>query len=169
MKTRKSNYTKEDILAAGEGVLFDGRITLPSDQMSVIDRVISITEDGGKYNKGQVIAEFDIHPELWFFSCHFKGDPVMPGCLGLDALWQLTGFYLGWSGESGKGRALGVKDLKFTEAILPTSKKITYYIDIKKISKRNGIVVALSDGRLELDGRIIYRAKDLKIGLFSNC
>lgn len=169
MKTRKSNYTKEDILSAGEGVLFDGRITLPADQMSVIDRVVSITEDGGKYNKGQVIAEFDIHPELWFFSCHFKGDPVMPGCLGLDALWQLTGFYLGWSGESGKGRALGVKDLKFTEAILPTSKKITYYIDIKKISKRNGMVVALSDGRLELDGRIIYRAKDLKIGLFSNC
>lgn len=163
---KKSNYTKEEIESCGTGDLFEGRITLPSGQMSVIDRVIYINEEGGRYGKGQIIAEFDIHPELWFFDCHFKGDPIMPGCLGLDALWQLTGFFLGWNGESGKGRALGVKDVKFSEAILPTSKKITYRVDIKKTLKK-GMVIATSDGYVELDGNIIYQAKDLKIGLFN--
>lgn len=163
---RKNNYTKEEMEACGDGTLFNGRITLPSGQMSMIDRVISIRDKSGKYGKGEVVAEFDIHPNLWFFDCHFKGDPIMPGCLGLDALWQLTGFYLGWSGEKGKGRALGVKDLKFTEAILPTSKMITYRVEIKKIVKRGDMTLALSDGYVELDGKIIYEAKDLKIGLF---
>lgn len=164
----KTTFNKEEIIQCGNGELFDGRITIPSGNMSVIDRVIDIQPEGGKYGKGLLIAEFDIHPDLWFFDCHFKGDPIMPGCLGLDALWQLTGFFLGWKGEKGKGRALGVKDLKFKEAILPTSKKITYRIEIKKILKR-GMIIALSDGYVELDGNIIYEAKDLKIGLFDNC
>lgn len=161
----KTWYSKAEIEACGRGELFNGRIKLPSGNMSVIDRVVSIKENGGKYGKGEIVAEFDIHPDLWFFDCHFVGDPIMPGCLGLDALWQLTGFYLGWAGESGKGRALGVKDLKFKEAILPTTKKVVYRIDIKKINKR-GMVIALSDGYVEVDGEIVYEAKDLKIGLF---
>lgn len=162
---KKHTFNKEDMIACGEGKLFEGRITLPSGSMSVIDRVTDIQESGGKYGKGYVIAEFDIHPDLWFFDCHFKGDPVMPGCLGLDALWQLTGFFMGWKGESGKGRALGVKELKFKEAIYPSSKKIVYRVEIKKILSR-GLKVALADGYVELDGDVIYEAKDLKIGLF---
>lgn len=162
---KKNSYTKEDIVKCGNGELFDGRIKLPLDNMSMIDRIISINETGGKYGNGEIIAEFDIHPELWFFKSHFKGDPVMPGCLGLDALWQLTGFYLGWKGLGGKGRALGVRDLKFKEAILPTSKKITYRIEIKKVTDRK-LKIGLSDGYVELDGKIIYEAKDLKVGLF---
>lgn len=162
---KKNCYDKEDILKCGKGELFSGRIKLPIDEMLMIDRILSITEAGGKYGKGQIIAEFDINPEQWFFKCHFKDDPVMPGCLGLDALWQLTGFYLGWVGLEGAGRALGVSDVKFKKAILPTTKKITYKIDIKKITNRR-LKIGLSDGSIEIDNKVIYEAKNLKVGLF---
>jgi 3-hydroxyacyl-[acyl-carrier protein] dehydratase/trans-2-decenoyl-[acyl-carrier protein] isomerase len=135
--------------------------------MMMLDRIINITDTGGAYDKGQIIAELDIHPDLWFFDCHFPGDPVMPGCLGLDAMWQLVGFFLGWSGGPGKGRALGVGEVKFTGQILPTAKKVTYTIDMKRVIKRK-LFMGMADAILQVDGRDIYQAKDLKVGLFQD-
>ena len=135
--------------------------------MLMMDRINLIAEEGGEFGKGQIIAELDITPDLWFFDCHFPGDPVMPGCLGLDAMWQLVGFFLGWSGGPGKGRALGVGEVKFTGQILPTAKKVTYKIQMKRVVKRR-LFMGLADGIVEVDGREIYSAKDLKVGLFQD-
>lgn len=133
--------------------------------MLMMDRVIKMTETGGNYDKGYVEAELDINPDLWFFGCHFIGDPVMPGCLGLDAMWQLVGFYLGWLGGEGKGRALGVGEVKFTGQVLPTAKKVTYRIHFKRIVNRR-LIMGLADGEVLVDDRLIYTANDLKVGLF---
>ena len=131
----------------------------------MFDRITSITKDGGSYGKGQIQAELDINPELWFFGCHFIDDPVMPGCLGLDALWQLCGFFLSWSGCKGKGRALGAGNVKFTGQILPTAKKVTYTLDMKRVIVRR-LSMVIADGSVSVDGRVIYTAEDLKVGLF---
>jgi len=166
--TKKSSYTKEDLLASGRGELFgEGNPQLPAPSMLMMDRIISMTEDGGTYGKGEIIAELDITKDLWFFDCHFIGDPVMPGCLGLDAMWQLVGFYLGWVGGQGRGRALGVGELKFTGQVLPNAKKVTYKINMKRVINRK-LVMGLADATMEVDGREIYNAKDLKVGLFSD-
>lgn len=164
----KNSFTKQDLVACGRGELFgEGNSQLPVDNMLMIDRVVHISEEGGKHGKGEIIAEFDIHPELWFFDCHFKGDPVMPGCLGLDAMWQLVGFFLGWAGGPGKGRALGVGEVKFTGQILPTAKKVTYRIDMTRVIKRK-LFMGIDEGSVSVDGREIYTAKDLKVGLFQD-
>lgn len=164
----KNSFTKQDLVACGRGELFgEGNSQLPVDNMLMIDRVVHISEEGGKYGKGEIIAEFDITPELWFFDCHFKGDPVMPGCLGLDAMWQLVGFFLGWAGGPGKGRALGVGEVKFTGQILPTAKKVTYRIDMTRVIKRK-LFMGIAEGSVSVDGREIYTAKELKVGLFQD-
>jgi 3-hydroxyacyl-[acyl-carrier protein] dehydratase/trans-2-decenoyl-[acyl-carrier protein] isomerase len=134
--------------------------------MLMFDRITSINENGGGFDNGQIIAEMDITDDLWFFQCHFEGDPVMPGCLGLDAMWQLVGFYLGWRGGQGRGRALGSGEVKFTGQVLPTAKKITYIIDLKRVIIRK-LVMGIADARMEVDGRTIYEATDLKVGLFT--
>jgi len=165
---QQSSYSKEDLVKAGTGELFgEGNSKLPSGNMLMMDRIITITEEGGDNGKGYILAELDITPDLWFFDCHFKGDPVMPGCLGLDAMWQLVGFYLSWTGGPGKGRALGVGEVKFTGQILPTDKKVTFKIDFKRVIKRK-LYMGLADGTVSVDGREIYTAKDLKVGLFSD-
>lgn len=166
--TPKNSYTYEEIIACGEGKLFGpGNAQLPLPPMLMFDRITSILADGGEHGKGQIIAEFDIKPDLWFFDCHFKGDPVMPGCLGLDALWQLTGFFLGWTGAKGSGRALGLGELKFTNQVLPTTKLVRYIVDFKRVINRR-LVLGVADGKLEADGEVIYEAKDMKVGLFDN-
>jgi len=168
MTDKQQSFTKEDLLACSRGELFgEGNSQLPAPNMLMMDRVVSITEDGGEFDKGQIVAELDITPDLWFFDCHFPGDPVMPGCLGLDAMWQLVGFFLGWSGGPGKGRALGVGEVKFTGQILPTAKKVTYRINMKRVIKRK-LFMGMADGCVEVDGRVIYQAKDLKVGLFQD-
>lgn len=167
-KNRQSSYNREELLACGRGELFGpGNAQLPLPNMLMVDRIVSITENGGAYNKGQIIAELDIHPDLWFFECHFPGDPVMPGCLGLDAMWQLIGFFLGWSGGPGRGRALGVGELKFTGQVLPDAKKVTYKIDIKRVIMRN-LVMGIGDAEMDVDGKVIYAAKNLRVGLFTS-
>jgi len=164
---KKNSYTKEELLACGRGELFGKEnAQLPLPPMLMFDRIIKITDDGGAYGNGQIIAEMDITKDLWFFQCHFEGDPVMPGCLGLDAMWQLLGFYLGWKGGPGKGRALGSGDVKFTGQVLPTAKKITYTIDLKRLIMRR-LVMGIFDATMEVDGRLIYQATDLKVGLFT--
>ena len=164
----KSSFTKEELLACSQGELFGpGNSQLPAPNMLMMDRITHIAEEGGEFGKGQIVAELDITPDLWFFDCHFPGDPVMPGCLGLDAMWQLVGFFLGWSGGPGKGRALGVGEVKFTGQILPTASKVTYRIDMKRVIKRK-LFMGLGDGSVEVDGRVIYTAKDLKVGLFQD-
>ncbi|MCH8537151.1 MAG: 3-hydroxyacyl-[acyl-carrier-protein] dehydratase FabA [Alkalimonas sp.] len=164
----KNSFTKEDLIACGRGELFGpGNSQLPIDQMLMMDRIVHISDEGGEYGKGEIIAELDITPELWFFACHFQGDPVMPGCLGLDAMWQLVGFFLGWSGGPGKGRALGVGEVKFTGQILPSAKKVTYRINMKRVIKRK-LFMGIGDGSVSVDGREIYTAKDLKVGLFTD-
>lgn len=168
MTLDKSSFSKEDLLACSRGELFGpGNSQLPAPNMLMMDRIVSISETGGANDKGHIIAELDINPDLWFFECHFPGDPVMPGCLGLDAMWQLVGFFLGWSGGPGKGRALGVGEVKFTGQILPTAKKVTYRIDMKRVIKRK-LFMGMADGCVEVDGRVIYEAKDLKVGLFQD-
>ena len=161
-------YTKEELIACGMGDLFGpGNAQLPIDQMLMIDRIPHISSEGGEYDRGQIIAELDIHPDLWFFQCHFPGDPVMPGCLGLDAMWQLVGFFLGWRGNPGRGRALGSGDVKFTGQILPTAKRVEYNIQIKRVIERK-LVMGIADGTVVVDGTVIYTAKDLRVGLFQS-
>lgn len=162
----QNSYNKEELLTCARGEMFgDGNAQLPLPPMLMFDRIILIDDKSGKFSKGQIIAELDITKELWFFDCHFQGDPVMPGCLGLDAMWQLVGFYLGWKGGLGKGRALGAGEVKFSGQVLPTAKKITYTIDLKRIIMRK-LVMGVADARMEIDGRQIYQALDLKVGLF---
>jgi 3-hydroxyacyl-[acyl-carrier protein] dehydratase/trans-2-decenoyl-[acyl-carrier protein] isomerase len=163
----QSSYTKEELLTCGQGGLFgEGNAQLPLPPMLMFDRIVSIAEDGGAYNQGQIIAELDINPDLWFFDCHFTGDPVMPGCLGLDAMWQLVGFYLGWKGGPGRGRALGVGEVKFSGQVLPETKMVTYKIDLKRVILRK-LVMGIADATMSIDGREIYVAKDLRVGLFT--
>jgi 3-hydroxyacyl-[acyl-carrier protein] dehydratase/trans-2-decenoyl-[acyl-carrier protein] isomerase len=163
---RQSSYDYEELLAAGRGEIFGmGNAQLPLPPMLMFDRITEISATGGQYGKGIMRAELDVNPDLWFFGCHFKGDPVMPGCLGLDALWQMIGFFLVWSGGEGPGRALGLGELKFSGQVLPNVRKVVYTIDIKRVM-RSKLVLGIADGWLSADGEIIYRAKDLKVGLF---
>ena len=165
---QKSSYSYEDIITCGEGKLFGpGNAQLPLPPMLMFDRITNVNEDGGENGKGVIEAEFDINPELWFFQCHFKGDPVMPGCLGLDALWQLLGFYLGWTGAPGSGRALGLGELKLTGQVQPETKLVKYVVDIKRVINRK-LVLGIGDGRMFADGELIYEARGLKVGLFDN-
>ncbi len=165
--TQKNQYTKEELIQCAKAEMFGvGNAQLPMPPMLMVDRIVSITEDGGTYGKGEIIAELDINPDLWFFGCHFEGDPVMPGCLGLDAMWQLVGFYLGWKGGLGRGRALGAGEVKFTGQVLPTAKKITYRINMKRVMMRK-LVLGIADATMEVDGREIYNGKDLRVGLFT--
>jgi len=165
--TKQSSYTKEELISCGRGELFgEGNAQLPLPPMLMFDRITSITEEGGKYGNGQMIAELDVDKDLWFFGCHFEGDPVMPGCLGLDAMWQLLGFYLAWKGGIGRGRALGSNEVKFTGQVLPTAKKIQYTIDLKRVIMRK-LVMGIADAMMAVDGRTIYQASDLKVGLFT--
>jgi len=153
---KKNSYTNKELIECGKGKLFgENNAQLPLPPMLMFDRIISIKEDGGEFDNGQIVAEMDIRKDLWFFQCHFEGDPVMPGCLGLDAMWQLVGFYLGWRGG------------KFTGQVLPTAKKITYIIDLKRVIIRK-LVMGIADAKLEVDGRTIYEATDLKVGLFTS-
>jgi len=164
--TRPSAYDYEQLLSCGRGELFgEGNAQLPLPPMLMFDRITAISEDGGEFGKGQVRAELDVRPDLWFFACHFKGDPVMPGCLGLDALWQMLGFFLGWLGAQGRGRALQVGELKFSGMVLPTAKIVEYGVDLKRVL-RSKLVLGIGDGWLKVDGTTIYKAKDLKVGLF---
>jgi 3-hydroxyacyl-[acyl-carrier protein] dehydratase/trans-2-decenoyl-[acyl-carrier protein] isomerase len=155
------------LLACGRGELFGkGNAQLPLPPMLMFDRITRIGDSGGEHGKGQVRAELDVKPDLWFFPCHFKGDPVMPGCLGLDALWQMLGFFLGWLGAPGKGRALSVGEVKFSGMVLPTAKLVEYGIEVKRVL-RSKLTLGIADGWLKVDGETIYKAKDLKVGLFT--
>ena len=163
----KNSYTYDELINCAEGDLFgSGNAKLPLPPMLMFDRITQISENGGNYIKGIIKAELDIKDDLWFFNCHFKEDPVMPGCLGLDAMWQLVGFYLGWLGKPGKGRALGVNTVKFTGEVLKSAKVATYKIDMKRILIKEGTTVGLADGILLADGKKIYSAENLKVGLF---
>jgi 3-hydroxyacyl-[acyl-carrier protein] dehydratase/trans-2-decenoyl-[acyl-carrier protein] isomerase len=169
MVERRSSFEYEDLLRCGRGELFGpGNAQLPLPPMLMFERIGSISEAGGQHGKGQVCAELTVegNPALdWFFKCHFQGDPVMPGCLGLDALWQLTGFYLGWLGAPGRGRALGVGEVKFTDMVLPTVKKVEYVVDMKRVILRR-LKLAIADGVVIADGKVIYQATELRVGLF---
>ncbi len=163
----RNSFSYEDLLECGHGRLFGpGNAQLPLPPMLMFDRITRITEDGGTHGKGEVVAEMDVKPGNWFFECHFEGDPVMPGCLGLDALWQLTGFFLGWTGDPGKGRALGLGGLKFNDQVTPDATLVTYRVDVKRIVRR-GFSIAIADGTLDVDGTIAYEAQDLRVGLFT--
>ncbi len=165
---QKGSYAYEDLISCGHGALFGpGNARLPLPPMLMFDRITHVSESGGAYDKGEIVAQFDIKPDLWFFACHFESDPVMPGCLGLDALWQLLGFYLGWTGAKGSGRALGLGELKFTGQVLPETSLVEYRIDIKRLINRK-LVLGMADGQVLADGQVIYEAKDLKVGLFDN-
>ncbi|MEP6342934.1 MAG: bifunctional 3-hydroxydecanoyl-ACP dehydratase/trans-2-decenoyl-ACP isomerase [Maricaulaceae bacterium] len=160
------SYTYDDLIESGENSLFgEGNAKLPLPPMLMLDRIITINDDGGEHGKGFIHAELDIRPDLWFFDCHFKGDPVMPGCLGLDAMWQLVGFYLGWSGSPGRGRALGVGDVKFTGQVTQDVKKVTYKINMKRIIRRS-LILGIADGTVSADDEVIYKASGLRVGLF---
>ncbi|WP_310621962.1 3-hydroxyacyl-[acyl-carrier-protein] dehydratase FabA [Flexibacterium corallicola] len=166
MHEQRSSYDYEDLLACGRGELFgQGNAQLPVPPMLMFDRITQISEEGGEYGKGHMRSEFEIKPDLWFFECHFIGDPVMPGCLGLDALWQMTGFYLGWLGEPGKGRALSSGEVKFTGMVTPSVKKLEFGVDMKRVM-RSRLKLAIADGWVKADGETIFTAKDLRVGLF---
>ena len=162
----QSRFEREDLLACARGEMFGpGNAQLPAPPMLMFDRITDISRNDGAHNKGYLRAELDIHPDQWFFQCHFLGDPVMPGCLGLDAMWQLVGFYLGWCGAPGRGRALGVGEVKFTGQVTPNIKLISYKIELKRVIMRK-LVMGVGDGVMEADGVPIYEAKDLRVGLF---
>ncbi|MGO2356306.1 MAG: 3-hydroxyacyl-[acyl-carrier-protein] dehydratase FabA [Marinomonas foliarum] len=166
--TTASSFEKDELLKCGHGEMFGaGNAQLPVGNMLMMDRITHISTEGGEHGKGEIIAELDINPDLWFFACHFPGDPVMPGCLGLDAMWQLVGFFLGWKGNKGRGRALGSGEVKFTGQILPTAKKVTFHIHLKRVIERK-LVMGIADGSVKVDGREIYTAKDLRVGLFTS-
>ena len=166
--TPQSSYSYEEIIECGKGNLFGpGNAQLPAPPMLMFDRITQVNKVGGTHGKGEIIAELDIKPDLWFFECHFLGDPVMPGCLGLDALWQMLGFYLGWLGYPGKGRALGVGEIKFVEEIKPDKQLIQYKVNIKKSMSKKGFSIGYGDGQIVHQDKIIYQANDLKVGLFN--
>jgi 3-hydroxyacyl-[acyl-carrier protein] dehydratase/trans-2-decenoyl-[acyl-carrier protein] isomerase len=165
MLNRRGGYEYEDLLACGRGEMFGpGNAQLPLPPMLMIDRIVKIADTGGQYGKGEVVAELDIKPDLWFFACHFKGDPVMPGCLPLDAMWQLLGFFLGWMKAPGRGRALGVGEVKFSGMVVPTVKKLTYHVHLKRVILRK-LVLGIADGFIHADGQQIYEISGLKVGL----
>ena len=164
---KKNSFKYEELIDCANGELFGpGNAKLPSPPMLMFNRITNVQLDKGKFNRGLIEAEFDIQKKMWFFDCHFKEDPVMPGCLGLDAMWQLVGFFLGWKGEPGKGRALGVNSVKFTGEVLTTAKIAKYEVNMKRILKKEGAVVGLADGTLFADDKAIYEAENLKVGLF---
>jgi 3-hydroxyacyl-[acyl-carrier protein] dehydratase/trans-2-decenoyl-[acyl-carrier protein] isomerase len=168
MTEQKHRYDKAELLTCAHGEMFGrGNAQLPLPNMLMFDRITEISEDGGAYGKGIVVAELDLRPDMWFFECHFEGDPVMPGCLGVDALWQLIGFSLGWRGGQGCGRALGSGEIKFTGQISPQHKKVTYQIDFKRVIMRK-LIMGIADGEVAVDGRRVFLCKDLRVGLFSN-
>ena len=166
--TPQPSYSYEEIIECGKGNLFGpGNAQLPAPPMLMFDRITQVNKDGGMHGNGEIIAELDIKPDLWFFECHFLGDPVMPGCLGLDALWQMLGFYLGWLGHPGKGRALGVGEIKFVEEIKSDKQLIQYKVNIKKSMSKKGFSIGYGDGQIIHQDKIIYHANDLKVGLFN--
>ncbi len=168
MEPRQSSYTYDELLSCGHGELFGpGNARLPLPPMLMFDRITSIGDTGGAHGKGHITAELDVRPDLWFFECHFESDPVMPGCLGLDALWQLVGFYLGWLGHPGKGRALGVGEVKFSGQVLPDISKVTYELSLKRVMASK-LVLGIADGAVKADGEPIYSAEGLKVGLFTD-
>ena len=165
---KKTSYTREELLQCGRGKLFGpGNAQLPLPPMLMFDRIVDITADGGAFGKGKIVAELDVTPGLWFFGCHFHGDPVMPGCLGVDALWQLVGFFLGWLDAPGRGRALGVGEVTFKGQVTPDMKLVRYRVDMKRIVRRK-VVMGVADARMEVDGRVIYTAKSLRVGVFTS-
>ncbi len=165
---KQNSYSHDELIACAKGELFGpGNAQLPLPPMLMFDRITLITDEGGAHGKGEIRAELDITPDLWFFDCHFEGDPVMPGCLGLDAMWQLVGFFLGWSGGPGHGRALGAGEVKFSGQVLPKNKLVTYQLDLKRVIKRR-LYMGIADATMEVDGRQIYTASDLRVGLFTS-
>lgn len=165
---RPTSLDKEQILACARGEMFGpDNARVPAPPMLMFDRITMVNDHGGAHGKGELHAELDIRPDLWFFDCHFKGDPVMPGCLGLDAMWQLTGFFLPWLGEPGLGRALGVGQVKFTGQVLPSAKRVRYEIDIHRVV-RSRLKLVVADGRTYVDDRLIYTASNLRVGLFQS-
>ena len=167
-KPRQSSYTREELIESGELEIFGpGNARLPLPNMLMFDRITHIDDTGGRFKKGEILAELDVDPSLWFFQCHFRDDPVMPGCLGLDAMWQLVGFYLAWIGGVGRGRALGVGEVKFEGQVLPESKLVTYRLEMKRVIKRK-LVMGLGNAEMAVDGRTIYQATNLRVGLFTS-
>ncbi|MEE9561401.1 MAG: 3-hydroxyacyl-[acyl-carrier-protein] dehydratase FabA [Acidiferrobacterales bacterium] len=165
---KKTSYTREELLQCGRGKLFGpGNAQLPLPPMLMFDRIVDITAVGGAFGKGKIVAELDVSPGLWFFGCHFHGDPVMPGCLGVDALWQLVGFFLGWLDAPGRGRALGVREVTFKGQVTPDMKLVRYCVDMKRIVRRK-VVMGVADAQMEVDGRVIYTAKSLRVGMFTS-
>ena len=168
MAERETSYDFEGLMRCARGELFGpGNPQLPAPPMLMMDRITAIDPEGGEHGKGRIVAELDVKPDLWFFECHFLGDPVMPGCLGLDALWQLTGFFLGWKGLTGRGRALGVGEVKFSGMVTPEVRTVRYTVDFKRIMDRR-LKLGIADGVMEADGETIYVTKDMRVGLFSD-
>ena len=164
----RGSLNRDELLRCGQGEMFGpGNAQLPTPNMLMLDRIVKIADEGGTYGKGEIVAELDINPDLWFFDCHFPSDPVMPGCLGLDAMWQLVGFFLGWRGNPGRGRALGSGEVKFSGQILPSASKVVYNINIKRVIERK-LVMGIADGSVSVDGREIYTATGLRVGLFQS-
>ena len=163
----QSSFTYDELISCAKGQMFGpGNPQLPLPPMLMCDRITRIDDNGGEFGKGQIDAEFDLNPDLWFFPCHFEGDPVMPGCLGMDALWQIVGFFLGWSGGLGRGRALSVGEVKFTGQILPSNKLVAFRLDMKRVIMRR-LVMGIADGKVLCDGEVVFEANDIRVGLFT--